>query len=193
MNRFVSLLLVALSLAAVGLAQPAQAQWVKGLPFYDHSNSHSAQPATIITSETPVGYINITAAPTSDYNYGEYGTGGTYTGSVCVNYVWIGGSLTKAMVLSTSQSSEATGAGNGTSGGSSLAGGAYGYFSSSSSGWDNRASSAPATYYFDVGVTPPTKTQSASIGGNVSAYYNGTTQSTSVTAQVTFADPVVSQ
>ena len=32
MNRLVSLLLVALSLAAVGLARPAQAQWTMGKP-----------------------------------------------------------------------------------------------------------------------------------------------------------------
>lgn len=66
---------------------------------------------------------------------------------------------------------------------------------------NNSQSSQPGTAitaainngYFDAGVTPSTKTQSASIGGNTSAYSNGTTQSTIVTADVTFGDPVVTQ
>lgn len=197
MNRYVSLLLVALSLAAVSLAQPAQAQqakWYKGLAYFDN-NSQSSQPATAVTATINngnTGHVNITSTPTSDYNYGEYGTGGTYTGSVGVYYVWGGGSLTSDMVLSTTQSSEATGAGNGTSGGSSMAGAAYGHFSSSSAGWDNKATNT-LLYPFSAGSTPPSEMQSVSIGGDTSAYYNGSTQSTVVTADVTFGDPVVTQ
>jgi len=189
MNRFVSLLL-----AAVSLAQPAQAQWVKGQAYFGTNNSQNSAAGTTITAtlntnKASNGHVNITATP-GQYPY--YSTSGNYGGSVGVNYVWTGGTLTQAMVLSTTQSLEATGASNGGANGNSNAGGqqAYGDFSHSP-GWDSTASPS-FTHYFSAGATPPTQTQTVSLGATVSASYNSSMPGSSiVTADVTFGDPVV--
>ncbi len=85
MNRFVSLLLAALSLAAVSLAQPAQAQWAMGKPYFGSNNSQSSNVGTSITAVInggTTGHLNITATPTSD----SEGTSGSYSGNVNVAY-----------------------------------------------------------------------------------------------------------
>ena len=194
MNRFVSLLLVALCLAAVSLAQPAQAQnapgqWLRGLPYYFNSNTQSG--GNVATS--PVGHINITSTPVPGYP--GYNAGGSYSGSVGINYVWAGGSLTSAMRLTTPLSCEVTGAGYSYSSGSSLAGGLYGSFSYGTTGWDTKASSAPFIRYYNSGTTPPPVNLSASLGGNVYGYYDQINPgaSTTVTADVTFGNLVVTQ
>ena len=87
MNRFVSLLLVALCLAAVSLAQPAHAQWTKGTAYYDPSSTLSKDANTTFTN-TPVGSITLTSTPTGGY----YGTNaaGSYNGILDQPYVWTG-------------------------------------------------------------------------------------------------------
>ncbi len=193
MNRPIFLLLVALSLAAVSLAQPAQAQqakWYKGLPYFFNGNSQTSQPGTVITAtinNNTTGHLNITATPTS----GSYGTGGTYSGSVGVYYVWGGGSITSAMLLTTTQSLEDTGAGDSTSSGNSSAGGVHGQFYDST-GWDSKASPTYTDYFFS-GDTPQSVNQVVLLTGTVSAPYDGSGSSTIVTAGVTFGDPVVTQ
>lgn len=192
MNRFVSLLLVAFSLAAVSLARPAQAQWVKGLPYFLNGNTQSKQPGTDITAVingATTGHINITSTPINSSP--GYTTGGTYNGSVGVYYVWSGSNPTQSGTLTTTQSYEATGAGNRNSGGNSNAGSASGGFYPGSPNWDNTASSATTKVYFVTGETPPSQQQSGSLGGTVSAYYNSSNPgSTVVTADVTFGPPV---
>ena len=191
MNRLVSLLLVASSLAAVSLAQPAQAQqghWIKGLPYYFNDNTQSG--GNVTTS--PVGHINITSTPVPGFP--GYNAGGYYTGNVGIYYVWWGGNPTSAMRLTTPLSCEATGAGNSNSNGYSKAGGSFGTFAYGATGWDSQGSSAP---YFDfpTGAPPDSVNQSESLGGNVYGYYDPVNPeaSTTVTADVTFGDPVVTQ
>jgi len=199
MNRFVSLLLVALSLAAVGLAQPAQAQWVRGLPYFLNSNSQSSTPGTTVTASinnNSTGHINITAAPSSTVG----STSGSYGGSVGVYYVWSGSTPTSAMTLTTTLGVESTGAaggagGYGTSGSSSADGQqAYGDFSHYPTGWD-QPQPAPGTAagiqsHFAAGVTPASQNLTVSLGGSVSAYYYNNSGPSIVTADVTFSPPV---
>ena len=189
MNRLVSLLLVALPLAAVTLARPAQAQqgqWYRGLPYYFNSSTQTG--ANVTTS--PVGHISITSTPVPGFP--GYNAGGSYSGSVGIYYVWWGGNPTSAMRLTTPLSCEVTGAGNSNSSGYSKAGGLFGSFSYGMPGWDTRSSSAP---YFDfpAGAPPDSVNLSEPLGGNIYGYYDQTNSgaSTIVTADVTFGDPVV--
>jgi hypothetical protein len=184
MNRYSFLSLMGLSLAATILARPAQAQWVKGLAYYGNNNSQSAQPGTTITTD-PIGTVKINSVASSM----NYGTGGTYSGSVGINYVWTGGVLTQPMVMQTTQSLEATGSGNG-GGGNSNAGGrqAYGQLQPPQ-GYDNK-SMPTFTYYFSAGISPSTETQTVTMGGSTSAPYP---YSVAVSAIVTFGSPVVTQ
>lgn len=86
MNRFVSLLLVALSLAAVSLAKPAHAQWKLGQAYYKNiTGSHDAN-TTLKT--TPVGSITLTSTSTPGYN--SLNAAGSYGCIVKADYIWTG-------------------------------------------------------------------------------------------------------
>ncbi len=197
MNRFVSLLLVALCLAAVTLAQPAQAQqgkWYRGLPYFLSSNSGSSTPGTTVTAtinNQTTGHLNITATPTS----GNGGTSGSYGGSVSVYYVWYGGNPTQPMTLQTTLSLESTGAAGGYYGvsGNSNADGqqAYGDFSMYPTGWDQTASTSGIKYSYASGVSPASQYLAVGLGASVSANYYNNPGSSILTADVTFSDPVV--
>lgn len=187
MNRFVSLLLAALCLAAVSLAQPAQAQWTMGKPYFGSGNTQSSQPGTSVTATintSTTGHLNITSTPINASP--GYSTGGTYNGNVSVGYTWTGNNP-NGTAIATTQSLEATGASNGNSSGNSNAGSASGSFSSGS-GWDQKTTPANQNYYFGPGVTPTIPIQTVSLSGTVSAYYNSAFPgaSTTVTADVTF-------
>ena len=89
MNRFVSLLLVALCLAAVTLAQPAQAQWVQGSLYYDKSNFATLDDNNNTTLTTkPIGCVTLTSTPKGGY----YGTNawGNLGGIIHQDYLWSG-------------------------------------------------------------------------------------------------------
>lgn len=200
MNRFVSLLLVALCLAAVSLTQPAQAQqaqWHRGLPYFLNSNTQSSSYGTDVTTSvnsSGTGHLNITATPTNSYP--GYSTNGSYSGSVGVYYVWGGGNIMSGMTLTTTQSLEASGTSDGSSNGYSTAGQgtneAHGDFPHSAN-WVSNATNTRIDY-FASGSTPASVNEIVPLSGSVSASYNGpNTISTIVTADVTFGDPVVTQ
>jgi len=135
MNRFVSLLPAALALVAIGLAQPAQAQWSRGLPYFLSSNSQSSTPGTTVTAvinNSSTGHVNVTATPTSSTG----STSGSYGGSVGVYYSWLGNNPTQSVTMTSTVSLEASGTPGSYYGvsGSSNAGGerAKGDFSGSS-------------------------------------------------------------
>ena len=205
MNRSVSLLLVALSLAAASLAQPAQAQqaiWTRGLPYFLSSNTQNSYTGTTVTAtinNSATGHVNITANPTNS-NPG-YTTSGSYSGSVGVYYTWGGGSIASAMTLSTTQSLEATGAVHGNENASSSAGVggpgqpvASGQSSYSTAGWDTTAS-AFYIYYYAAGTTPPSVNQVTPLSGSINpANYDSSNPGQSiVTADVTFSQPTMTQ
>ena len=114
MNRFVSLLLAALCLAAVTLAQPAQAQWVASQAYFGSSNSQSSTPGTIVTAtinNNSTGHLNITATPTSSTG----STSGSYGGNVSIYYTWTGSNPNGTSITMT-QTLESTGAAGGLGG-----------------------------------------------------------------------------
>ena len=92
MNRFVSLLLVALSLAAISLAQPAQAQspqWIQGSLYYDKNNTAILDDYydTTITSK-PVGFLTLTSNPLAHGRYDD-AFGNANGGLIHQDYLWI--------------------------------------------------------------------------------------------------------
>ena len=93
MNRFVSLLPVALCLAAVGLAQPAQAQspqWIQGQVYYDPNNTAYLDDDndTILTSK-PIGNLTLLSDPLAHGTYDDaYGIANG--GLIHQDYLWIG-------------------------------------------------------------------------------------------------------
>lgn len=185
MNRFVPLLLVALSLATTSLARPAQAQWVKGLPYFLNSNTQGQQPGTMTNAAIRLStnaHVSITSTP--DLAGGIYSTGGTYNGSAGIYYVWMGGSLTQTMSLSMTQEQEATG--NGPGNGNSKAGNlAYGDSSINNGVWDSKATVTNDTR-FAAGTTPTSQNQTVVLSANTTVYYNSARPgSTIVTADVT--------
>ncbi len=88
MNRFVSLLPAALCLAAVSLAQPAQAQWVKGQAYYGQENTFSHD-ANTTSSTTGVGDITLTSISPGG-RYSSINTAGSYNASFIQPYTWTG-------------------------------------------------------------------------------------------------------
>lgn len=191
MTRFVSLLLVGLSLVAVTLAQPAQAQqgqWYRGLPYFLSSNTQRSETCTTVTATInggDTGHVAITSLPTPTDP--GYTTSGSYTGSVGVYYVWSGGNPTKAMVLSTTQTQEATG--NIARGSGSSNAGTQSGSTANSPAWDQRG---PAYFInqFAADVSPASVNQVTTLGGNTWANYPNTA---TITADVTFGPPVMTQ
>lgn len=92
MNRFVSLLLVALSLAAVTLAQPAHAQWVKGQAYYSSQDATAfSHDANTTHSTTGVGDMTLTSISPGG-RYSSINTAGSYNNTVNQPYTWTGAS-----------------------------------------------------------------------------------------------------
>lgn len=92
MNRFVSLLPVALCLVAVSLAQPAQAQsqWVQGRLYYDQNNVAYLDDygCTTLTSK-PLGNLTLKSDATANGGYHDaYGIANG--GLIHQEYLWIG-------------------------------------------------------------------------------------------------------
>jgi hypothetical protein len=191
MNRFVSLLLAALCLAAVSLAQPAQAYWTKGRTYYPSTNSAPTQYGNTTISQDPTGTVTITSSPPG---YG-FTAGGSYGGNVNQEYTWTGSSNTPTIGFSGTNgfavSGSCTGPGSANSsvnvGGSQMGGGAYAttvntpnnsYFSGNSAGF----------VYILPADNPPTKvTVSVPLTANTSEYYIGTA---TASAAVTFGAPL---
>ena len=86
MNRYAFLLPVALSLAAISLAQPAHAQWVKGRTYYDTKNTTQSLDAYSTITTDPVGTVKITANPPGY----PYSSSGKFGGIVLQDYTWTG-------------------------------------------------------------------------------------------------------
>jgi len=194
MNRFVSLLPAALALVAIGLAQPAQAQWSRGLPYFLSSNSQSSTPGTTVTAvinNSSTGHVNVTATPTSSTG----STSGSYGGSVGVYYSWLGNNPTQSVTMTSTVSLEASGTPGSYYGvsGSSNAGGerAKGDFSSHPGGWTSTASMPGASCTFQAGTTPSPQNVVVGLGASVSAAYYNNPGSSIVTADVAFSSPVV--
>lgn len=93
MNRFVSLLLVAFSLAAVSLARPAQAQspqWIQGRLYYDQNNTAYLDDYGCTTLTTkPLGYITLKSDATANGGYHD-AWGIANGGLIHQEYLWIG-------------------------------------------------------------------------------------------------------
>ena len=92
MNRFVSLLLVALSLAAISLAQPAQAQspqWIQGRLYLDSNNTATLDDygCTTLTYQ-PLGSLILTSNPLAHGRYDD-AFGNANGGLIHQDYLWI--------------------------------------------------------------------------------------------------------
>lgn len=171
MNRFVSLLLVGLSLAAISLAQPAQAQWSKGQPYYDSHNTQTASPNTIIVT-TPVGAIDILSTTSSTPT--GYFASGSYSGNVNVDCTWAGAPAAQRTDFSAPMSFSATGhvSGNGSGYASSSTGNSQVAASGhvSSPGSYNNTNSTSFVFIPQPGDTTTTVvTYVCSLGGSTSA------------------------
>ena len=93
MNRFVSLLLVAFSLAAVTLAQPAQAQspqWIQGRLYLDSNNTATLDDygCTTLTYK-PLGSLILTSDPLAHGGFHD-AIGNANGGLIHQEYLWIG-------------------------------------------------------------------------------------------------------
>ena len=185
MNRLVSLLLVALSLAAVGLARPAQAQWTMGKPYYDSQNGTPTQYGnTVIETMNPIGTVTISSNPPSY----PYTAGGGFSGNVKVDYTWTGSPTTQTGFGGTGSFS-AGGSTAGIGAGSANSSASVPYEASASgttANAPNHAYSFTSSHGYSVAIdpnSPPTKvTRSASLTAYTSAQYSGpVTASASVT------------
>lgn len=188
MNRFVSLLLAALSLAAVSLAQPAQAQWKKGQPYYDSHNTVPTQDLTTTITTTPIGTVTITSSPPGY----PFSSGGSFSGNVDVDYTWAGPGNTPIVGFACTNGFAVSGSCSGPGTASSSVGG------SQAGGTSGTTVNAPNNSYFSGGSygfvhilsdnPPATVTVSVPLSVSTTEYYIGTA---TASAAFTFGAPII--
>lgn len=191
MNRFVSLLLTALCLVAVSLAQPAQAYWTKGKPYYDAHNAAPTQSGNTTITTDPIGTVTIVSSPPGY----PFSADGSYGGNVDVDYTWTGQSATPTIGFSSTNgfvvSGSCTGPGSANSsanaGGSQMGGGAYATTVNTPNNSYFLGNSAGFVYILPADNPPTTITVSVPLTANTREYYMGTA---TASAAVTFGAPL---
>lgn len=191
MNRFVSLLLAALSLAAVSLAQPAHAQWTKGVTYYPSDNPTPTQdPFGTTITMTPTGTVTIKSSPPGY----PFTASGSFSGRVNQKYTWTGPGNTPIVGFSCTNGFAVSGSCSGPGLASSSVGG------SQAGGTSGTTVNAPNNSYFSGGSygfvyilpdnPPATVTVSVPLSVSTTEYYIGTA---TASAAFTFGAPIAPQ
>lgn len=187
MNRLVSLLLVALSLAAVGLAQPAHAQWTADKPYFVKSNDSNPDKNTVITAKD--GVLTITATP--DNTAVGHNTAGSYSGTVAVDFKWTGAPDAARTYLPFTETDQVAGLFIVNNPGSGFAASNAGRIQTLSTGHDgNPYKSGPTAFSGSTaGFLPSTTvisvTAQSPIGGIAGAYFPSSAASTATISLTT--------
>jgi len=174
MNRFVSVLLVALCLAAVGLAQPAQAQsqWVQGQLYYDQSNIADLDDNHTTTLTTkPLGLIKLKSTPTAYGSPGSYAHG-TVTGIIHQDYLWVGDPNSPGTSFTSTDNGIIYGGFTGTGSASSNVADVYGSTNYQTQTYSRTSTVGPPLKSFS-GNTSTTVTRSYTLGLATTEYYTG--------------------
>ncbi len=191
MNRLVPLLLVGMSLAAIGRAQPAHAQWVKGRTYYPSNNPPSTKYGATTITTNPIGTVTINSSPPG---YG-YTASGSFNGNVNQEYTWAGSANSQTGGFSGTDANAVSGSCTGPGSANSTAGSSYqGGIGGTTVGTPHQSYfvGSSYTYVFTIGLNtkPTTVTRAAPLAANTSEYYVGTATASAV---ATLGPPVGSQ